>query len=191
MRIFVSFKNVTPGREKRRLLIRGWVLLYISLIFILTPYAPTLWEFLKKKTGLNFVEIMSFFGIGVFVLLYYFLFKTKTYRAVKEYFVLAGVFLCYIIIFLFFTQHPIEQFHLFEYGFLSYLIYQALAMDIKGKKLYGWGMVIIILVGIFDEVFQCFLPQRFGDIRDVFLNCFSGLLGFAIIATLIPEKMDR
>jgi len=39
------------------------------------------------------------------------------------------------------------------------------------------SVFIIFLAGAVDEIIQYFLPNRVGDIRDVFFNFVGGLLG--------------
>jgi hypothetical protein len=58
-----------------------------------------------------------------------------------------------------------------------------LAIDLHEKNLYGWGIIIIILVSFFDELFEVSLPHRFGDLKDIFINCLSGLLVFGALNT--------
>jgi len=58
-----------------------------------------------------------------------------------------------------------------------------LAIDLHEENLYGWGMIIVILVSSLDELFQVSLPHRFGDLKDIFINSLSGLLGFGALNT--------
>jgi glycopeptide antibiotics resistance protein len=119
----------------------------------------------------------------MFIYFYIVLIKTKNLRTVKASLILSCMVIGYIIIFLIFTKNPVERFHLFEYGVLSYFIYQALAIDLHEENLYGWGMIIVLLVSSLDELFQLSLPHRFGDLKDIFINCLSGLLGFGVLNT--------
>ena len=182
----MSFTNISR-EKKKRLLAWWWLTLYVSLIFISAPYALKLWNFWEKKIKINLTMVFSLFGVGLFFLLFYFLLKTKTQRLLEGGIILTGIFLGFASLWLFFTRHPIERIHLFEYGFLSYLVFQALKYKGSGKRNYLWGISIVILIGVFDEIFQWFLPQRFGDIKDVFLNSFSGIFGFLIIALFDSE----
>lgn len=189
MRNFVSLKNYPPQGEKRRIFLWSLVLFYISLIFISTPFALPIWNFLEKEMRLNFNLVMLFLGAGIFFGLNYFFIKTS--RNLRYCLILTFIFFGYAFLFFYFAKFPTERFHLFEYGFLSFLVYQALAMDLTGKKVYGLGMIIVMVVGMFDEVIQRFVPQRYADIRDVFINSFSGLLGFAIISILIKASSRK
>ena len=43
------------------------------------------------------------------------------------------------------------------------------------------SFVLVSIIGIGDETIQRFLPNRVGDIRDVFMNSFGGLLGIGVM----------
>jgi len=177
----VLFKNSAP--KKKRFLFWSLLALYVSLIFCFTPYAYPALKFLEDKTKLNLNLGMSLSGILMFIYFYLVLIKTINLRTMKASLMLSFIVMGYIILFVIFTKTPVERFHLFEYGVLSYFIYQALAIDLHEENLYGWGMIIIILVSSLDALFQVSLPHRFGDIKDIFINCSSGLLGFGALNT--------
>jgi magnesium-transporting ATPase (P-type) len=178
----VLSKNSAPKKKKRFIF---WILLalYVSLIFYFTPYAYPALKFLMGKTKLNLNLGISLLGIFMFIYFYLALIKIKNLRTLKTSLILSFIVMGYIILFVIFTKNPVERFHLFEYGVLSYFIYQALAIDLHEENLYGWGMVIVILVSSLDELFQVSLPHRFGDLKDIFINCLSGLLGFLALNT--------
>jgi glycopeptide antibiotics resistance protein len=178
----VLFKNSAP-EKKKRFIFWSLLALYVGLIFYVTPYAyPTL-KFLVDKTNLNLNFGMSLLGLFMLVYFYVVLIKTKNLRTVKASLILSFIVMCYIILLVIFTKTPVERFHVFEYGVLSYFIYQALAIDLHEENLFGWGMIIVILVSSLDELFQVSLPHRFGDIKDIFINCLSGLLGLGALNT--------
>ncbi len=176
------FKNSAP-EKKKRFIFWSLLALYVSLIFCFTPYAYPALKFLMDKTKLNLNLGMSLLGIFMFIYFFLALIKTKNLRTVRASLILIFIAMGYIILFVIFTKNPVERFHLFEYGVLSYFIYQALAIDLHEENLYGWGMIIVILVSSLDELFQVSLPHRFGDLKDIFINSLSGLLGFGALNT--------
>ena len=175
-------KNSAP-EKKKRFIFWSLLALYISFIFYFTPHAYSALTFLMDKTKLNLNLGMSLLGIFMFICFYLVLIKNQNLRTMKVSLMLTFIVIGYIILFVVFTKNPVERFHLFEYGVLSYFIYQALAIDLHEENLYGWGMIIVILVSFFDELFQVSLPHRFGDFKDIFINCLSGFLGFAVLST--------
>ena len=48
------------------------------------------------------------------------------------------------------------------------------------KLVYLSSFVLVSIIGIGDEIIQQLLPNRVGDIRDVFMNSFGGLLGIGV-----------
>ena len=70
---------------------------------------------------------------------------------------------------------PEERFHFFQYGLLGLLV-------VRSCKREHWSMLIkaclfVTAVGIGDELIQAVLPNRVGDLRDVGMNTFAGVLG--------------
>ena len=90
-----------------------------------------------------------------------------------------------IVIYLFGLYHlkiPEERIHLIEYGLLSVLVFKALEFDLRKKGvLYVLSFFIVVIIGSVDEFIQYILPNRVGDLKDVFLNAFSGLLGLVVL----------
>ncbi len=71
-----------------------------------------------------------------------------------------------------------ERTHLFEYGLVAILIYQALTERRRNGRPVPLpavlAMVATALLGWLDEGFQTLLPGRFYDIDDVLVNAVSG-----------------
>jgi hypothetical protein len=84
------------------------------------------------------------------------------------------------------SVNAVERFHFVEYGVLAWLFYRAVEgdgsrvaqTDPSPSRVIG-PAIACLLVGIADEWFQWFVPERVGEWRDVFLN------GTAIVAGLL------
>ena len=79
----------------------------------------------------------------------------------------------------------VEQIHLVEYAGLG-----AVAALFLQRTARPWRVVprlagIVAAVGLADEILQFFLPQRFFQWSDVFLNWAGGLVSLAIVGTLV------
>jgi VanZ family protein len=72
---------------------------------------------------------------------------------------------------------PQEKLHLFEYGFLAFLVYKALKNDVKGGKIYFYTSILVASFGCVDELIQFFVPTRYYDIKDILVNVSSGVMG--------------
>ena len=92
-----------------------------------------------------------------------------------------------------FARFPAERLHLVEYGFMGYIIFRALRVDMDWRLAYlaAWG--IAVLVGIGDECIQWVLPQRFFEVKDIQLNAVSAALGLAVlyIAQGSPQRGEH
>ena len=182
------FQNSSP-EKRRRLISWSLLILYVSFIFSFIPYAVPTLKFLVDKAKLDLNLSMFFLGVFILIVSYsYSLMKTTAFRNVKAGLFLSFIVMGYLILFIFFTKTPMARFHLFEYGVLGCFAYQALSVDLKGENIYGAGMIIVILVGTLDEIFQLYFPNRFGDLKDIFINSTSGLLGLGAFATLIKPS---
>jgi len=76
--------------------------------------------------------------------------------------------------------------HFVEYAFLGLLISRA----VKVINLQGiiYTAFLVTLIGAVDEIIQWFLPNRVGDIRDVFMNSIGGLSGLWLGQFLFWEQ---
>ena len=93
-----------------------------------------------------------------------------------------------------------ERSHMFEYGLLAILIYEALKeRQANGKKIKYPVLSAILLggtVGLIDELVQIFIPFRVFDFVDIIFNylaCALGVimsLGVAWIQGLISKSFN-
>lgn len=88
---------------------------------------------------------------------------------------------------------PEERTHLFEYGLVGYVLFQALLERNKNLGQIRSPAIVAILgtglLGWLDEIIQGFLPNRYYDLRDVGFNALAGLL--AVAATLLLTWAKR
>ena len=76
---------------------------------------------------------------------------------------------------------PQERVHLLEYGFLAFLVYKALRIDIRDERIYLFTSLLVMFFGLADECIQFLLPNRYFGIMDVLVNGVSGILGTMIL----------
>ena len=80
----------------------------------------------------------------------------------------------------------VERIHFIEYAVLGLLISRA--VNVRTWHGIIFTCCLIILIGVVDEIIQWFLPNRVGDMRDVFMNSVGGLSGLWLGQFLFWEK---
>lgn len=88
---------------------------------------------------------------------------------------------------------PEERTHLFEYGLIGVLVYQALAERVgNGSRVRApavSAVIVTTLLGWVDEGIQALIPDRVYDIRDVGVNALAALM--AVSASLLIARARR
>ncbi len=88
---------------------------------------------------------------------------------------------------------PEERTHLFEYGLVAVLIYQALTERRRiGHRVPApavFAIAVTAVLGWLDEGIQSLLPNRVYDLRDVDFNAIAGLM--AIVSSLVLAQARR
>jgi len=80
----------------------------------------------------------------------------------------------------------VERIHFIEYAVLGLLISRA--VDVRTLNGIIYTGCLITLIGAVDEIIQWFLPNRVGDMRDVFMNSVGGLSGLWLGRFLFWEQ---
>ena len=68
-----------------------------------------------------------------------------------------------------------ERVHFIQYGLLGLLVSRA--YKISSFIMFLASCLFLMTVGLVDELIQWYLPNRYGDIRDVMMNSLGGLSG--------------
>ena len=72
---------------------------------------------------------------------------------------------------------PEERVHILEFGILGWVVGRDLIREKNRKKIFIFSCMYVCFVGIIDEIFQGFLPDRFFDVRDIAFNAIGGAWG--------------
>jgi len=154
---------------------RLWVLIifYVLFIYVSLPFFPafisTLRDFISKE-ALNLLSLVL--SISFFLLLSVWIYNKK-YKA-KQFLLIISplLLLTYLSLSL---DVWVERIHFIEYSVLGLLI--SCAIDVRTLLGIIYTGCLITLIGAVDEIIQWFLPNRVGDMRDVFMNSVGGLSG--------------
>ena len=165
---------------------RLWLLIifYIIFIFVSLPFFPafvtTLRGFLSKEL-LNLISLTL--TILFFLMLSVWIYKKK-YNS-RQFILITSplLLLTYLSLSL---DVWVERIHFVEYAFLGLLISRA--VNVTNLQSIIFTGFLVTLIGAVDEIIQWFLPNRFGDMRDVFMNSVGGLSGLWLGRFLFWEQ---
>ncbi len=84
--------------------------------------------------------------------------------------------------------YPAERFHFLEYGLLGILILRASVRTVPDRwaTTFGRAALVLLTIGVVDEIIQFALPNRVFDLRDIWFNIYGGLLGFGVYLVVAP-----
>ncbi|MDH3650367.1 MAG: VanZ family protein [Saprospiraceae bacterium] len=169
----------TSNRERRLWL---WVLAIMVAIYSTLGLAGMLAEELRERKMLDnaffysfILGVVAIIGIGL------------RWRPRKlEIWVLLGVSVAYVMVIIRMGIGPAERTHIFEYGVVAAIVYQALLeRKQNGRRVPLAGMMAIGVTWVLcwiDEGIQMILPNRVYDIRDVVFNLVGA--GLAVAASM-------
>ena len=174
--------NILNMISKNRL----WVLIvvYVLFIYVSLPFFPafinTLRGFISKEL-LNLLSLVL--SILFFLMLSVWIYKKK-YKLNQFILIISPLLLLtYLTLSL---DVWVERIHFVEYAVLGLLISRA----VNVRTLHGiiYTGCLVTLIGAVDEIIQWFLPNRVGDMRDVFMNSVGGLSGLWLGRFLFWEQ---
>lgn len=99
---------------------------------------------------------------------------------------LALLFPCAIIVYVFVTlePNPNKHIHIPEYILMSWILFEALALDYRGKGIFILIFLCSSLLGIVDELLQGMHPERFYGWQDMVMNSAATVIGIFTLAGL-------
>ena len=149
------------------------IMIYVLFIYISLPYFPVFVSFLKNYISKDTLNILSLlFCISFFLVLSKWIYD-KQYKFVHYIFIISPLILLTYMSFS--LEVWAERVHFIQYGLLGMLVSRAYKI-ISFKILLASGL-FIMSVGLVDEIIQWFLPNRYGDMRDVVMNSLGGISG--------------
>jgi VanZ family protein len=155
-----------------------WILvgIYVAIIYTTLSWMPTLVDLAGWGFRYRLGFIVSMFLILILGRYVFYLFFEKKVRRLSSWFLIFSVMAAYGYL-LNFLWIPQERLHLFEYGFLAFLVYKALKSDVRDGRIYLYTSILVASFGCVDELIQFFLPNRYYDIKDILINAASGVMG--------------
>ena len=77
-------------------------------------------------------------------------------------------------------KNVVEQVHLFEYGVLGWYACRDLIRGQRKAAGIALAILVCVLAGISDELFQLFIPGRYCAVSDMMLNAMGGIWGVCL-----------
>ena len=160
------------------------IIIYVIFIYVSLPFFPAFITSLRgfiSKELLNFISVVL--TVSFFLMLSVWIYKKK-YKS-KQFLLIISplLLLTYLSISL---DVWVERIHFVEYAILGLLISRAVNVINPQRLIYTFCLVS--LIGAVDEIIQWFLPNRVGDMRDVFMNSVGGLSGLWLGRFLFWKK---
>jgi VanZ family protein len=184
--------NFTSKRERKLWL---WTFVVFVAIYASLFLGGQLIDLMVER---RIVEQSTFYLFLVLILTFIFSGLKSTEKRL-EYWIYAGVITVYGMALLRLNLTVAERSHMFEYGLLSVLIYEALLERKRNGVNINYPVIISIAiagtVGLVDECIQYFIPYRVFDIVDIGFNYLASALGVFIslgvrsIQRIIKNKM--
>jgi VanZ family protein len=167
-------RHFTSQREQRL-----WICALIVLIAIYATlfFGGRMIDFMVER---RLIE-QSVFYLFLLLVIAFLISGWKSSNKRIEYWIYIGVIAVYSMAFLRMDLTTAERSHMFEYGLLSILIYEALIErrrnGVKVKMPAFLSILSVGTIGLIDESIQYFIPYRVFDIVDIGFNYFASAFG--------------
>lgn len=171
----------TPRRWVR------WIVVfaYVALIYTTIPYTSRLWSAAREHLDVPYSTLAFYLLVpaGLIVAL------IAVVATRLQLWRVAGLAVCggaYYALYGNIFQTPGEKIHLLEYGLLSFIVLWAIddrlvppgRLDLARRV--GLALLLAFLFGIWDETIQNYIPARHYDLRDIWINWLSSILGMIV-----------
>lgn len=178
------------GQKPREKEVLSWlgVAAWVTVIYVAIPLARSIQEIIRAHGGkaaflwLTFLCFAAAAGWVVRAMLR----KQWTGRP-TQHLVLVAVGALFSCLAWSLRENPEEAFHFVQYGVLSLLLFRALSHRFPDPSIYLAATLIGAAFGIFDELIQWIVPQRYFDYRDIGINALAiALVQVALAAGIRP-----
>ena len=176
----------SSARERR---LWGWTLAVVAAIYSTLGLATILVGKLLERGLFDRIFVAAFLMIGAAILTQ----GLKTRPSGREIGVGLGVAAVYLMLFA--RMGIPERSHLFEYGVVAALIYEAFhERASQGRRVPFPGLLTVLatsFIGTLDECIQLVLPSREFDRMDILFNVLAALMATAACAFLRWVRQKR
>ena len=166
---------------------KAWaaVAAYILFLYSSATLAFNTYVWLLERQGKVLFQAMTwmYLPIGLLLLLsllFFFPRRLGSYSAFVLICLALALALQYLVV-------PAKRFHFFQYGIVTFLVFDALRFRFCGQYLYVWSLGTVALIGLGDETVQSLMPKRHFGLLDLGVDAVAALLTLALIRFVIRE----
>ncbi|HYN08329.1 MAG TPA: VanZ family protein [Vicinamibacterales bacterium] len=149
-----------------------------AAVVLTSPFVADVRDALRRSAGANYTLALNLIVFGAVALAGAAAVFRIRYRRLFRYSAIAAAFLAGAIYAWANALPGVERFHFIEYGLVTFLFYRAAlprAAASAGSLPADLSLVVVptiaaLIVGTADEWVQWFVPRRYGEVRDIFLN---------------------
>ncbi len=187
----MSIKGII-SMGKHLIIYKNWLIVisYTLFIYITLPYAPILRDSIINSLGERIISIIVGAIVGsIGIIIFLFLKRQKSNLSSYIWLIILSAIYTY---FLLTINIIVEKVHFIQYGLLSLFIFYALRNHFNDLSIYLIGTLLVVILGLVDEYIQGILPNRVGEIRDIWWNGLAGLLvQVAILKVIKPGSINK
>lgn len=174
---------------RKRILYWSLTIIWFGVILATLQYAREWSDEIAKKYSEGFIPSIAA-GILIAILVYSIIRLIRTKAQFFEYAVFAIIIAIYSYYFMT-INIPIEKVHFLEYGLLAIFIILAIRVDRGDAGGYLIAGLLVTLAGCIDEYIQGLLPNRVGQLSDIYLNIIAGVLSLCWYRICIKPDETR
>ncbi len=175
--MFIQSESNKSKRMRRAML---WAL--VTVYTLLLPHAITIYNVIEKYFSARIagkvpLAIILIFGIVYLISI------MKMKKGITSWLFLLP---CTIIVcvFLILEPNPNKHIHIPEYIVMTWLLFEALSLDYRGKGILCLVLICSGMLGIMDELMQGILPGRYYGWHDMVMNLAAAVIGIFTLAGL-------
>jgi len=160
---------------------------YLFILISTIPYIRFFQDYIKTKKLTSLYDgVLGFLLVFLALFVFYNLLYKKKFglRHILSYALTLALF----VVGMYAINDTVERVHFLQYGGVVILLYQVLKENRNDLSLYLWIFFSSVFVGIADEWVQWWVPSRFGEIRDIYINLLATLCGIFCIHFLVRSE---
>ena len=188
MPLYVNYGFIKSVSREWRWII---VAIYTLAIYAFLPFGTAFWGFVLGQWGniINYLGLFFVCVLGAYFLIY--LILQKQVKKVSVYISFFVISISCLAVMKYLCVAGAERFHLLLYGMLSVIVFWALKLDIKNKRVYIYTIIVAVSLGTIDEFIQGILPMRVFDLRDILMNWLSSGMGELFVIFVLRPNIYR